>query len=176
MNYKVGFFELFQGRPAARLLEFFLENPSREAYAAQLGGLGISRASLFQSLKKLENAGVLNARRVGRSVLYRLAPTPPVKQLKVLRSTSTLWRFLKRFSGKGIEIYLYGSVARGEGTEKSDVDLLAVGKRDAELEREIASGVKNAKITFLTPMEYAALPRKDKAFYESIERDKIRLV
>jgi predicted nucleotidyltransferase len=71
---------------------------------------------------------------------------------------------------------LYGSTARGENAEESDVDLLVVGKRDAELERKIVSNLKKAKIVFLTPMEYARLPRDDKAFYESVERDKIKLV
>jgi len=73
------------------------------------------------------------------------------------------------------EIYLYGSEARGEGLEDSDLDILVIGRERAVINK-IEAIDKRVKVSFFTPLEWAKIARDDPAFYERVERDKIRLV
>ena len=73
------------------------------------------------------------------------------------------------------EVYLYGSCARGENTEESDIDILVVTNIER---REITKHLKNekTKIMIFTPLEYSMLYKQDKPFYERVERDEIRVI
>ncbi|MEW6222409.1 MAG: nucleotidyltransferase domain-containing protein [Candidatus Hadarchaeota archaeon] len=97
-----------------------------------------------------------------------------MKQLKILSVVSELLPKLKRHEGRG-EIYLYGSAARGEGFEDSDLDILVVG-RERDVISEIGKIDKRIKVSFFTPLEWAKVAREDPAFYERVLQDKIRLV
>ena len=74
--------------------------------------------------------------------------------------------------------YLFGSAARGEDTERSDIDVLVIGNEKKRRDRALfaALGGERIKIVFFTPMEFSMLSRKDKPFYDAIERDKVRLL
>ena len=67
-------------------------------------------------------------------------------------------------------------MARGEDIEGSDVDLLLLGERPdnaiiGELRKE-----EKIRPVFMTFLEYSQLAKKDRPFYERIEKDRIRLV
>ena len=79
----------------------------------------------------------------------------------------------------GGEICIFDSVARGENTEKSDVDILIIapeepGAFSALLARHWKTG--EIKPIIRNRMDYALMKKSDPAFYERVERDKIRLV
>lgn len=79
----------------------------------------------------------------------------------------------------GVEIYLYGSVARGEDKEKSDWDLLVIGEiESSKLEKELDSTEtdENIKATLYSHNEWNRMEEEDPAFFERVEKDKIRLV
>lgn len=177
----VHFFELLGNKSFVRVLKYFLENPSAEKHAAQIqSDVKIAKKSVFDALAKLASIKLLKERRVGRAILYSLAQDSVLaKQLKTLLNVSSLFSSLEKISEKisGVEVYLYGSAARGENTEASDVDILVIGPR-AEKAREAQRALASPrnKIIVFTPLEYSALSRKDKALYESIERDKIKLI
>jgi predicted nucleotidyltransferase len=81
---------------------------------------------------------------------------------------------LEAFRGQG-ELYLYGSASRGEDVEGSDVDILVIGKERAIVERvRVIDG--RIKASFFSPLEWAKVAREDPAFYERVEKDRIRLV
>lgn len=179
MNYMVQIFELMASKATSKIICYFLKNPTIEIYAKKLlKEIKIAKKSLLDSLAKLEREGYLISRQIGRTKLYSLnREDVRVKQLKVLSAVSELAPKLKEFKGK-VEIYIYGSVARGEDTEASDIDILVIGRIEKEKLFRALKGIppERLKIVIMTPLEYSRLSRTDRAFYERIEKDKIRLV
>jgi len=176
----VQLFELFAKKSAIRILEFFMDNPSAEFYESEMRKeLKIAKASSFKWLKKLVDYDFLSRRTKGRMVFYRLnTDNVLIKELKRLKLISSLVFDLGKLSE--MEIYLYGSGARGEDREESDIDLLVIGKKSkefmeviGELERKLD---RRVKISSFSQLEWSKMSRKDPAFYERVEKDKVRLI
>jgi predicted nucleotidyltransferase len=173
--------EIFGRKVPFTILNFFLENPSREFYETQIREkLKLARASVNKWLKHLVKANLLIVSQNGRMKVYKLNSDNFIsKQLKILKNLCNFLPELEALKNK-YEIYLYGSSARGEDLEDSDVDILVIGKRSNEvidvlskLERKINRKIKPS---FYTELEWSQAARKDYAFYERAERDKIRLI
>jgi predicted nucleotidyltransferase len=157
-----------------------LKNPTCETYAAELERVvKVSKRSLFASLSNLEKNGFLKRREVGKTILYSLKRDNVIaKQMKILLTLSELAVLDQIFKEDKCELYLFGSAARGEDTEKSDIDIIALTEMSKSSVMALLSKarIKNLKPIVYTQMEYAALYKQDKAFYERVEKDKIRLV
>lgn len=173
-------FELFNKKSAMKILVFFIDNPSGEFYETEIRKkLRIAKASSIKWLKEMVNCEFLSTRTKGRIIFYRLkSDNVLIKELKRLKLVSSLIPELKEI--RGVEIYLYGSGARGEDREESDVDLLVIGKKSDELIEVIGRLEKKlnrrVKISSFSQLEWSKMYRKDPAFYERVEKDKIRLV
>lgn len=96
-----------------------------------------------------------------------------VKAVKILLNVK---RIDARIFGKYpfvTAVGLYGSCARGENTEASDVDLWVRVKdsseiRIASLTSEINKKIKNAKLVFLSDKKIEKLRKEDMMFYHSL--------
>lgn len=170
-------------KKAAELLEFFLNNPDTEFYQTEIAKqLKISRTTLLKWINLLVENGLLEMKIRGKEKYYRLnKENPVVKQIKVLATVSKLHESIKILKGENVEVYLYGSCARGEDVEESDVDILIVGKLEKRKLVELVESMKKStgrevKPVVFNPLEYSNLARKDRVFYENIERNKIRLL
>lgn len=174
-------FELLNKRVPSKILIFYLENPSRELYERKIReALKLSRASTIKWLKILYESEILFLKQLGRMKHYRLnSQSPIVKQLKLLLNISKILPQIKSLKGK-CKIFLYGSVARGEDTENSDIDLLIIGKQSQEINATVRELERNLKKrirpSYYTEVEWSKIARKDIAFYERVEKDKIELV
>jgi predicted nucleotidyltransferase len=159
-----------------QILRSFLVNPSGELSEREIQRkAAVARASARKWLRVLEQLGFISVSRRGRLKLYRLNREDPlVKQLKLLNTMSRLLPKLRTLEGRA-EVYLYGSAARGEELEDSDLDILAIG-REREVISEIGAIDRRIKVSFFTPIEWAKMAEEDPAFYERVERDRIRLV
>jgi predicted nucleotidyltransferase len=124
---------LFASKSLVRLLSVLLLNPDEAYYQQQLLRLtGGPLRPLQMALDKLTAAGIVSKRRDGRQVYYRAETSHPA--FADLRSL-----FMKTFALAdvlraaldpldGIEsAFVHGSVASGEETASSDVDLFVVG-------------------------------------------------
>jgi len=175
----VQIFELLTSKVTSKLLCYFLKHPTTGIYAEKLlKEVKMAKKSLFDSLAKLEGEGYLISQHFGRTKSYSLnREDPRVKQLKRLLIVSELMPKLKELKGS-VEIYIYGSTARGEDTETSDIDLLVIGKIEREKLMQVLKNIspERLKPVVMNSLEYSRLSRTDKAFYERIEKDKIRLV
>jgi len=174
----VKIFRLLSKKSASALLRHFLEHPAKKAHAQQLEKeIKLSKMSILKGLHSLLDAGILEAEDIGRIRRYSLRRDEPiVKQLKILLTLEGVMPLLEKLKGSGVEIYLYGSAARGEDIETSDLDLLLIGDRDRKEVLGKIGRLEKLKPVYFTFLEYSSIARKDKAFYERVEKDRIRLM
>ncbi|MEM5790533.1 MAG: nucleotidyltransferase domain-containing protein [Candidatus Aenigmatarchaeota archaeon] len=172
--------EIFGKKVPMKIFIFFSENPSLEFSETEVRKkLKLSRGSTNKWLNLLLKYKILTMQVKGRMNLYKLnIESPLVKQLRILFNISKIFPLLDGV--KNVQIYLYGSVARGEDLEDSDIDLLIIGKKSEEILtaiRKIENNLgKRVKASFYNEVEWSQIARKDPAFYERVEKDKIRLI
>ena len=163
----IHFTELFDGEAGSKVLAYFLSFPSQKTSAAQLlRKIKLARKTAFDALRKY--SFLLKKEKIGNSILYSLDFGNPVaRQLKILFTLSALaGEIPKDFQG---QVFLFGSAARGEDMEESDWDVLVISSKRLTFENP------KIKPVFFTPLEYSALARKDRAFFDGIEKNKTRL-
>lgn len=99
--------------------------------------LSLSLGAVHPALRELSDSRIVAARKIGKSKLYSIN-----KKHLVFREIKNLFgaertgflkvaaRFAKGVDKAGIKsIVLFGSVARGEASEKSDIDILIIFKK-----------------------------------------------
>lgn len=175
-------FELMKKTPAA-ILKFFIENPSDEFYLKEIqAGTKSAKSGLINWLNKFVKMGILSKKTRGRLSIYNLkSDNPFVKHLRILMNVSTFLPLARGLRELDVEVYLYGSVARGEDVKGSDVDLLILGKAEP---REVVSRIqafsrevgKRVRPQVFSKFEWSQMREKDPAFFERAERDKLRLL
>ena len=171
--------KLFGSKVRLKVLEYFLRNPTKRIHAAELiRKVKVSKKSLFDSLPYLEEKGYLVSERIGRSIRYSLIrENMIVKQLKMLLNILTIEQVVQKIKQDAQMVFLFGSAARGENVEESDLDVLIISDVSrGKILKKIKSQIPNVKPLVFTPLEYARLSRTDKPFYKRIEQDKIRLL
>ena len=124
----------------SKLMKFFFENAEKELYEKEVRKkAGVSAGAANKYLKVLGQKGLLLQEKKGRMNFYRLNREDIlVKQIKKAHTLSLpfISKIKEVFVDGKIEISLYGSAARGEDTEKSDIDLLVIGNIEpVELEK-----------------------------------------
>jgi predicted nucleotidyltransferase len=136
-------------RTRQAILAATLMQADRAWYPAELARhLGVSRSSLQRELAALIKAGILKSRRRGRMVFIQADEDSPVfPELRGLLSKTAglvdvLRRALSAFESRIEVSFVFGSVARGEETSLSDVDLLIVGNVGL---RELASALQSCR-------------------------------
>lgn len=162
------------------ILSFFITNPSVELSQTELiKKIKISKATAVKWLNLLVKEHMLVLKKIGTTNLYSLNnDSIIIKHLKLL---SSLFRI--RPLGNILndcELYLFGSCSRGEDTEKSDMDILIISdlKRDkiiAKIENFSKKIGKRINFSVFSNLDWAMMQQKDKAFYERVEKDKLRI-
>ena len=157
-----------------KIVRFFIENPSIEVSQTEMiEKLKIAKMSAVKWLNILVESKFIVKKQIGRTNIYKLdRENSIVKQIKILFTMSVLLPKMPKIDG---EIYLFGSSARGEDDEKSDIDILVIGK-DRSIINKIQNANKKIKVIFFTQIDWSRISRDDAAFYERVEKDRIRLV
>ena len=166
-----------------KLLNVFLYKPRVQIHQNEIIRLsGLSKITVMKLLRLYADEGLLKESQIGNLKLFSLVEEHPVvKQLKVLINVTELYTNIKDFSGKNFDVYLFGSTARGEDTEDSDIDILILGKISHTLLNDLTTRIDKAMKRDVNPVvkshiEYANLYNTDRAFFENIERDRIKLI
>jgi len=160
-----------------RVLGVLFGNPGRSFYANEVIGLARSGTGAVQrELARLEAAGLVTAVRIGKQRHYQANPSSPVFQelralvLKTSGLADVLREAMTSVSDRIRAAFVYGSIAKGEDTAGSDIDLMVVsdGLTYADLFRalEEASAQLGRKVapTIYSPRELAKQVRLDNAF------------
>ena len=163
--------------PAARVkvLAFLLLNASEECYLREIARrAGVPLKAAQRELETLEQIALVERTRRGRQVFFRVQTAHPLfADLRALLLKSDglalpLREALERV--RGVEAAaVYGSVAAGTDTGRSDIDLLVVGSAEAIALHDAISAVEESlgrpvNYTLLTSRELAARKRKKEPF------------
>lgn len=169
-------------RSLLKVLLFFLRNPTTQvSYTSLRKRVGIAKATLSLHLSFLEKESLIAGEKLGLNKLYQANRENIIfKQLKILDNLLLLSSIKELHQKYPIEIYLYGSSARGEDTEGSDMDVIILGNITKEhIFHEINKIAKKIgreiKCNTYKPWEWSQMARKDPPFYERVEKDKIKL-
>ena len=148
----------------------------------------VSRAGATKALSTLVAHGLVKCRPAGRANLYTLnrehVAAEAIVALASLRQ-ATIDRLVALVGDMEIQpvgVYLFGSVARGDGSAESDVDVLVVrpGRVDEdvwtnqmmELSRSVRAWTGNAcEILEFTKRDLEALARKKDRLITSLKKD-----
>ena len=118
------------------LLNLYFTNPSKKFYLRDLERiLGFSVGNIRRELTKLKKNGLFLTENKGNLTYYYSNKSFPLfQELKsIISKTSGVSRVLKESLKKikGIEYaFIYGSFAKGEERERSDIDLFIIGEPD----------------------------------------------
>lgn len=118
-----------------RLLALVIGQPDRRFQASEIIRLvGSGSGAVQRQLERLSRAGILNVTSVGRTKVYQANRHCPIfKELhgiavKTVGLVEPLRRALDSLESKIDVAFVYGSIARGEDTAQSDIDVMAIGE------------------------------------------------
>ena len=127
--------KMISSKSKVKILRKMMEDENREFCLEDLvRTINLSFGTVYPALKDLVDSRIVITRKLGRSKLYRINRKHFLyRELKNLfkKEKSAFMNIAKKFAEKlekeGIKnIILFGSVARGDFTGKSDVDVLII--------------------------------------------------
>jgi len=179
--------KLFKETVLWKILNYFLSHPSTSIYVKQLSReLKISPSGTNQALKSLAEAKILFREEKGKAHYYNLDNDLPfVKYLKVAHFLAVIENLkieekFKKLDENLISLILYGSYAKGEYDERSDVDLIIISSKfkkhflpliqymERFLNREVSLEVFNIP-------KWLKIKRENPTFYKEIVNSYILL-
>ena len=165
------------------LLKLFLTNPERAFYTREVAKLtGEPLNAVRRELGYLEKAGLLKSYRQANLKYFKVIKEFPFlpELKKIIYATIGLGDYLKNklADSESIDLaFIYGSVARNEETERSDIDLFVVGKIEekelhklvSEIEREIG---REINYTLMAKKEFTQRRKRGEPFVRRLGSEK----
>ena len=116
-----------------RVLALIFGHPERSFYASEIvrkvkSGTG----AVERELSRLRNSGLVDVEQIGNQKHYRANRRSPIFEelhgivLKTTALAEPLRRFLEPCADKVRAAFVYGSVAKGTDTARSDIDLMVI--------------------------------------------------
>ncbi len=156
-----------------KVLKFLAQHPTQEFLASDIKSkTHISRAGINFALQELSTQKLIEKKAKGKAYVYQVkAGLSTIKQLKVLDSVIKLQSLINNSKDSADKIILFGSCARGEDTEDSDIDLLVVSRNKEEVREKLKKFRKiRVKAIIKTVSELEDLSKADPSFYAEINR------
>lgn len=123
------------GQVQLRVLNLLFGQPDREFYSSEIIRLAESGSGAVQrELEKLSHAGILETASSGNRKMYKANKQSPIFEelhgliVKTVGLVEPIQSALKKFQTKIHFAFVYGSIAKGLDTSKSDIDLMVVGE------------------------------------------------
>jgi len=118
-----------------RVLGYLFGQPGRRSTVSELiNATGAGSGAVQREVARLAGSGLLRVEKSGKQKLYSANPASPIhaELVAIVRKTFGLAEPLKEALaplGSQLDLaFIYGSVARGEDTSASDIDLLLVSE------------------------------------------------
>ena len=119
----------------ARVLGLLFGNPDRSFYANELFRLaGTGTGAGVRELAKLSAVGLITVNKIGNQKHYQANRNTPIFDelrgivLKTLGMADILRQGLLPMADKISVAFIYGSIAKGTDTAKSDIDVMVIGE------------------------------------------------
>lgn len=117
-----------------RVLALIFGNPERSFYTLEIvRNVNSGRGAVERELARLEQSGLVSTERIGNQKHYRANRDAPIFEelrgivVKTVGLAEPLRQSLARYVDKIRAAFVYGSVAKGADTARSDVDLMVIG-------------------------------------------------
>lgn len=177
-------------RVRQRVLAVLFGMPDRSFYANELIALAQSgKGAVQRELEGLSRAGLITARKQGNQKHYQANAASPVFAelrglvLKTVGLADVLGAALAPLAARIERAFIYGSMARGEDTALSDVDLMVVSpdlgysELFGALESASAALGRRVNPTLYPPQEFGRRVAEDQAFVTRVmQQPKIWLI
>lgn len=162
------------------LLKLFLTNPERAFYTREVAKLtGEPLNAVRRELGYLGKAGLVKSRKEGNLKYFEVVKEFPFysELKKIIYSTIGLGDYLRDRLEDSESIglaFIYGSVAKNEEREKSDIDLFVVGEIEEEELHKLVSDVereigREINYTLMTKKEFRERSDRGEPFIRRIE-------
>lgn len=157
-----------------KILYYFLARPKKQIYDREVSRqTRVSRAGANFALRELAESGLLLREKKGRMVFYSLQDQNPlVRQIKILQNILSLNPLLHAIQNQSIQVILFGSWAKGENLEESDIDLFILTRDKKTIEDKIYKYVTSLKLqpVIHTPQEWSKIEKENKVFANSVSQ------
>ena len=117
-----------------RVLALIFGNPERSFYTLEIvRNLNSGRGAVERELARLEQSGLVSIERIGNQKHYRANRGSPIFDelrgivIKTVGLAEPLRQSLAPYLDKIRAAFVYGSVAKGTDTARSDIDLMVIG-------------------------------------------------
>lgn len=156
--------KIFASKTRLKLLQIFLSHSTNKYYQRQLEKLlDMNIRSLQVELDNLFEADFLKKERDGNRVYYFVnGKFPLLKELRILVLKGTFLSDELKFllaDNKRVQLsFIYGSAAKGDLMEGSDLDLFIVG---GEMPHKLHTTIKEAEKNFARTINYVIYDAKE---------------
>jgi len=150
-----------------RVLALIFGQPERSFYASEIiRNVQSGTGAVERELSRLRRSGLVSVERIGNQKHYRANHQSPIFAelqslvIKTVALTEPLRRSLESCADKIKAAFVYGSVAKGMDTARSDIDLMVIG--DGLNYSELYAALQNVESalgrkvspTFLSPKDW----------------------
>jgi predicted nucleotidyltransferase len=151
-KFHAGLASALFSRVQLRVLSLLVGQTDRQFHASEIIRLaGSGSGAVQRELEKLTGAGIVAVTNSGNRKLYRANRESPIFDelhgiiVKTVGLVEPLRQALKPYQSEIDAAFVYGSIAKGKDTARSDIDLLIIGKGIAY--SEIYSTLQKAEKT-----------------------------
>lgn len=164
-----------------RVLALIFGHSERSFYTSEIvRSIRSGTGAVERELSRLKSSGLVSVERIGNQKHYRANPDSPIFAelkslvLKTVALAEPLKQLLEPLSDKIDTAFIYGSVAKGTDTARSDIDLMVIGNdldyvglysalQDAE--RKLSRKVNP---TFLSPTDWKRKTAEKGSFFSKV--------
>ncbi|MBP8717522.1 MAG: nucleotidyltransferase domain-containing protein [Candidatus Atribacteria bacterium] len=158
---------------AQKVLNFLIQSPGKQFLAKEIEkATRISRAGVNLSLRKLAKEKLVLREKKAKIYLYSVDyHNPVIKQLKVLKTTVLLQPLVNKLKPLSKKIVLFGSCARGEDIDSSDIDLFILADSPKAIEEKIEKSDLRKKLQPIirNSTQFIQMEKEESIFFEEIE-------
>lgn len=158
-----------------KILSFLSRHPGRIFCEREIQkNTKTSIGSVNQTLKLLLELKIVTREKKGNVFLYRInSENYLLKYFKILENLLYVHNFVEEVKPYASEIILYGSCAKGENTENSDIDIFIKTEYKPQVRKIVNKYIgmdDSFKVVMLDPMEIASSKKVDEVFYNEIKK------
>lgn len=135
--------------------------------------VGINQGSVSVILRDFEDTGLVKSKNVGKTILYYANKHDPImKAFRLFENLLELTCLVNELKQHSREIILFGSCAKGEDDNNSDIDLFVVADNDNhQVIREAIAGYEISRQinpVLVDTLELMDMEENDKVFLDEI--------